>query len=97
VPAWAAAPALMAVATGSPSTEAEASAFFSRSRSSRATSHCRSGSVLATSRITMASLETDSTPQTSGSSMITSCQRGSCHIWSAVSFMVWRTSGSSWS
>ena len=75
---------------------AESSASFSRSVSSRCTSHWRSGTVRAVTRIRTASLDSSCTPHTSGSSRMISCQAGSCHMASAVRIIVWRTLGMSW-
>jgi hypothetical protein len=74
---------------------AVSSAIFSRSRRARATSHWRSGTVRAVSRISTSSADTAWTPHTCGSSRITPFHSGSCHISMAVASISSRTRGMS--
>ena len=65
-------------------TPAASSAAFTRARSSRATSHCRMGVVLATSRMVTSLLDSSWAPHTSGFSSISSCQPPSRYRLSAA-------------
>src|SRR5579884_2046939 len=81
-------PAVVEV-VGDATMPAARNAFVTRARSSRATRHCSSGRVLATSRMTTFSGLTSSTPQTSGSSITSGPNVGSRQTVSAVSWMTW--------
>ena len=65
-------------------TPAASSADFTRARSSRATSHCRIGVVLATSRMVTSLLDSSWAPHTSGFSSISSFQPRSRYRLSAA-------------
>lgn len=72
------------------------SAALIRSLNSRSTSYCRGGVVRATSRQMASVLVSDWTPHTLGSSRMTPCHSGSCHMPVDTWVMMSRISEKSW-